>query len=157
MLSLHFSPIFQKPDYQVSQCGRSVYVRLYPYPPWHRRCVTKSRNGRPGEKGKDGGNGGKAGKPGKVNCCTSGRKHQNLTLRWKGNKNMQLISTNFCKTSGKAMLCVLPATFKLASPATNQVAASCSNTDFWLDKSTWESRHTGESRYLPQNKFALGR
>ena len=75
MLSLHFSPIFQKPDYQVSQCGRSVYVRLYPYPPWHRRCVTKSRNGRPGEKGKDGGNGGKAGKPGKVNCSTSGRKH----------------------------------------------------------------------------------
>ena len=55
------------------------------------------------------------------------------------------------------MLCVLPATFKLASLATNQVAASCANTDFRLDKITWESRHTRESRYLPQNKFALGR
>ena len=55
------------------------------------------------------------------------------------------------------MLCVLTATFNLASHATNQVAASCANTDFRLDKITWESRHTRESRYLPQNKFALGR
>ena len=55
------------------------------------------------------------------------------------------------------MLCVLPGTFKLASHATNQVAASCANTDFRLEKITWESRHTTESRHLPQNKFALGR
>ena len=32
------------------------------------------------------------------------------------------------------MLCVLPGTFKLASHATNQVAASCANTDFRLEK-----------------------
>ena len=55
------------------------------------------------------------------------------------------------------MLCVLPGTFKLASHATNQVAASWANNDFRLDKITWESHHTRESRYVPQNKFALGR
>ena len=41
--------------------------------------------------------------------------------------------------------------------ATNQVVASCVNTDFWLDKITRESRHTRELRHLLQNKFALGR
>ena len=51
------------------------------------------------------------------------------------------------------MLCVLTATFNLASHATNQVAASCANTDFRLDKITWESRHTTESRYLPQTSL----
>ena len=70
---------------------------------------------------------------------------------------MQLVSKNVCKTRRKAMLCVLTATFNLASHAANQVAASCANTDFRLDKITWESRHTTESRYLPQNKFAVGR
>ena len=37
-----------------------------------------------------------------------------------------------------------------------KVAACCANTDFLLDKSTHESRHTRESRNLLQNKFALG-
>ena len=40
--------------------------------------------------------------------------------------------------------------------ATNQVVASCVNTDFWLDKITRESRDTRELRHLLKNKFALG-
>jgi len=31
------------------------------------------------------------------------------------------------------------------------------NTDFWLDKMTWESRHTRELRHLLHNKFAKDR
>ena len=41
--------------------------------------------------------------------------------------------------------------------ATNQVVASCVNTDFWLDKIARESRHTRDLRHLLQNKFAVGR
>ena len=35
--------------------------------------------------------------------------------------------------------------------ATNQVVASCVNTDFWLDKITWELRDTQELGHLLQN------
>ena len=31
------------------------------------------------------------------------------------------------------------------------------NTDFWLDKITWESLYTLDLRHFVQNKFALGR
>ena len=41
--------------------------------------------------------------------------------------------------------------------ATNQVVASCVNTDFWLDTTTRESRHKRDLRLFLQNKFALGR
>ena len=38
--------------------------------------------------------------------------------------------------------------------ATYQVVVSCVTTDFWLDKITRDSRHTGELRHLLQNRFA---
>ena len=38
-----------------------------------------------------------------------------------------------------------------------KVAASCVNTDFWLDKITQESRYTLDLRHFVKNKFALGR
>ena len=54
------------------------------------------------------------------------------------------------------MLHVLPPTFKPFSQQI-KVAASCANTDFWLDKITRESQHTQELSQLLQNKFALSR
>ena len=41
--------------------------------------------------------------------------------------------------------------------ATNQLVASCVNTDFWLDKISRESRHTSDLRHLLQCRFALRR
>ena len=38
-----------------------------------------------------------------------------------------------------------------------KIAASCVNTDFWLDKITRESRYTLDLPHFVQNKFALGR
>ena len=38
-----------------------------------------------------------------------------------------------------------------------KVAASCVNTDFWLDKITREPRHAQNLGHLLQNKFVLGR
>ena len=40
--------------------------------------------------------------------------------------------------------------------ATNQVAGSCVNTDFSLDKITLESRHTRVLRHLLQKNVCLG-
>ena len=40
---------------------------------------------------------------------------------------------------------------------TNQVVASCVNTDFWLDKITRDSHYTRELRHFLQIKFALRR
>ena len=51
------------------------------------------------------------------------------------------------------MLCILPPTFKTFL-ATNQIVASCVNTDIRLDKITRESRHTQELRHLLQDRFA---
>ena len=47
----------------------------------------------------------------------------------------------------KATLRVLPPTFK---PVLQQIKLCCKlwNTDFWLVKITWESRHTRDLRYL---------
>ena len=45
-------------------------------------------------------------------CACSMRKEFNLSLSKKGNKNVQLFFQHCCKTSGKAMLRVLPPTFK---------------------------------------------
>ena len=73
-----------------------------------------------------------------------------------GNKKVQLVLQHCCKTSWKAMLRALPPTFKSFSQQI-KVAASCLNTDFWLDKITRESHHTQELRQLLQNKFALSR
>ena len=73
-----------------------------------------------------------------------------------GNKKVQLALQHCCKTSWKAMLRVLPPTFKPFSQQI-KVAASCANTDFWLDKITRESQHTQELSQLLQNKFALSR
>ena len=55
------------------------------------------------------------------------------------------------------MLRVLPPTFKPVCFATNQVVATCENTDLWLDKITRKSRYRCELRHLFQNKLSLGR
>ena len=54
------------------------------------------------------------------------------------------------------MLRVLPPTFKPVCFATNQVVASCKNTDLWLDKITRKSRYRCKLRHLFQNKLSLG-
>ena len=66
------------------------------------------------------------------------------------NKNVQLVLQHCCQTSRKVMLHVssLHVQTRLA---TNQVVASCLNTDFWLDKITRESCRTRE---LPQGLAA---
>ena len=54
------------------------------------------------------------------------------------------------------MLRVLPPTFKPVCFATNQVVATCENTDLWFDKITRKSRYSCELRHLFQNKLSLG-
>ena len=51
------------------------------------------------------------------------------------------------------MLLVLPPRSQ-THLATYQFVVSCVNTDFWLDKVTQDSCHTGELRHLLQNRFA---
>ena len=67
-------------------------------------------------------------------------------------KNMQLVLQHCCKTSEIAMLRVKPPTNQTWL-ATNQVVASCVNTDFWLDNIKQESRSTRELRHLLQNMY----
>ena len=59
------------------------------------------------------------------------------------NKNVQLVLQHCCQTSWKAMLHVSSLHVQ-TSLATNQVVASCLNTDLWLDKITRESCCTRE-------------
>ena len=66
-----------------------------------------------------------------------------------GNKNVQLV----CGTASKsriAMLRILPPTNQTCL-ATNQVVASCVNTDFWSDKITRESLARELRHYLQSN------
>ena len=66
-------------------------------------------------------------------CETSWGKLPGLRRGNRGNKNVQLVLHHCCKPSWKAMLHVLPPTFKPFSPQI-KVTASWVNTDFWLDK-----------------------
>ena len=68
-------------------------------------------------------------------CCETG-----LSYGKTGSKSVQIVSQHCCGTWLKAMLHVLPPTFKPALPQIRLLESV--NTDFSLDKITLESRHT---------------
>ena len=68
-------------------------------------------------------------------CCETG-----LSYGKTGSKSVQIVSQHCCGTWLKAMLRVLPPTFKPALPQIRLLESV--NTDFSLDKITLESRHT---------------